>query len=222
MKNEYKKYDRISLSLEQIDKLHGSSDKTVIEMLENISLPRIVVLTDNGAYYAFTSENGINIHQGNSFEEHFDFNVRFVNGRIGFEPTFLNHGFMTALTSEYSEEDFKLYLKELLGLYAILNEISLNRPTVLTMDEIQVEVPKTIKKNGKYKEVRSSVMVKRYQLNDKELPNRHNNITCPCWGVAGHYRHYKNGKVVFIASYRKGKKRNDPEAYSPKEYAIGG
>lgn len=29
-----------------------------------------------------------------------------------------------------------------------------------------------------------------------------------CWGVHGHYRHYKNGKVVYIAPYEKGPERN--------------
>ena len=34
---------------------------------------------------------------------------------------------------------------------------------------------------------------------------------CPCWEVRGHYRHYKNGKVVFIKSYKKGKQRDRVE-----------
>lgn len=33
-------------------------------------------------------------------------------------------------------------------------------------------------------------------------------ITCPCWNVRGHYRHYKNGNVIFVKSYKKGKKKN--------------
>lgn len=37
----------------------------------------------------------------------------------------------------------------------------------------------------------------------------HKNITCECWSVRGHYRHYKNGKVTFIKSYTKGVKRNE-------------
>lgn len=38
------------------------------------------------------------------------------------------------------------------------------------------------------------------------------NITCECWGVRGHYRHYKSGKVVFIHEYEKGRKRNEIKA----------
>lgn len=37
-------------------------------------------------------------------------------------------------------------------------------------------------------------------------------IHCECWPVRGHYRHYKSGKVIFIPSYKKGKKRNEKAA----------
>lgn len=49
-------------------------------------------------------------------------------------------------------------------------------------------------------------------------PVRH--MTCPCWGVIGHMRHYKDGREVWIKPYRKGKQRNNPAAYAPKEYLM--
>lgn len=49
------------------------------------------------------------------------------------------------------------------------------------------------------------------------VAHHHGKITCPCWGVRGHYRHYKSGKVIFIEAYQKGKDRSN---YSPKEYVI--
>lgn len=48
-------------------------------------------------------------------------------------------------------------------------------------------------------------------VNHKKQKEKHN-ITCECWGVRGHYRHYKTGKVVFIHEYEKGKKRNEIKA----------
>lgn len=33
-------------------------------------------------------------------------------------------------------------------------------------------------------------------------------ITCESWGVRGHYRKLKSGKVIFIQSFKKGKNRN--------------
>lgn len=43
-------------------------------------------------------------------------------------------------------------------------------------------------------------------------------LTCPCWGVRGHYRHLSDGKIIFIKPYRKGKLRNKPEAQVNKDY----
>lgn len=39
-------------------------------------------------------------------------------------------------------------------------------------------------------------------------------INCPCWSVRGHYRHYKNGRVIFVKSYEKGKEKGKA---TPKE-----
>lgn len=47
-------------------------------------------------------------------------------------------------------------------------------------------------------------------------------IKCLCWGVRGHERHYKNGRVVFIKPYRKGKERDNPDAYVAKTYRKEG
>ena len=46
-------------------------------------------------------------------------------------------------------------------------------------------------------------------------------ISCECWGVRGHIRHYENGKAVFIEPYKKGKKRDILEPKT-KTYLLGG
>lgn len=46
------------------------------------------------------------------------------------------------------------------------------------------------------------------------------NITCECWNVRGHFRHYKNGKVSWIPSYEKGKKRNTNSSVIEHIYNI--
>lgn len=43
---------------------------------------------------------------------------------------------------------------------------------------------------------------------------------CPAWRVSGHPRHYKNGKVTYIAPYPKGKERDNPNAFIEKEYRF--
>lgn len=40
---------------------------------------------------------------------------------------------------------------------------------------------------------------------------------CECWGVRGHYRRLKSGKIVFVRPYTKGKNKNK-EDQSNKEY----
>lgn len=57
-----------------------------------------------------------------------------------------------------------------------------------------------------------------YVATHTETENHHT-ITCKCWDVRGHYRHYKSGKTVFIKSYRKGKQRDNVEPKS-KEYIV--
>lgn len=47
-------------------------------------------------------------------------------------------------------------------------------------------------------------------------------ISCPCWGVIGHWRNCKSGKKVWVRPYRKGRERDNPAAYSPKEYQLAG
>ena len=56
------------------------------------------------------------------------------------------------------------------------------------------------------------------ELRRYSSPQRH--MSCPCWGVAGHWRRYKSGKEIWIEPYRKGKHRDDPEKYRPKDYSF--
>ena len=65
--------------------------------------------------------------------------------------------------------------------------------------------------------------VRMIRVDEEELrkyaePLRH--MKCPCWGVIGHMRHYKSGREVWIKPYRKGRQRNNPEAYQAKEYLM--
>ena len=44
--------------------------------------------------------------------------------------------------------------------------------------------------------------------------------TCECWTVRGHFRHYKNGKVVWVSAYEKGSKRNTGLIHNDRVYSI--
>lgn len=93
-----------------------------------------------------------------------------------------------------------------------------------TSDDFNVHEKRVQKKSHGKKNIRKGRrkvrLLKTYTLireNPITLPHGHKKITCPCWGVRGHYRHYKSGKVVFIKPYQKGKNRSN---YSPKEYVV--
>lgn len=45
-------------------------------------------------------------------------------------------------------------------------------------------------------------------------------ITCPLWQVRGHMRHYKNGRTVYIAPYRKGRDRDSTVRCPDREYVL--
>lgn len=46
-------------------------------------------------------------------------------------------------------------------------------------------------------------------------------FTCPCWEVRGHQRHLKDGRVIYIKGYKKGKLRNKTTACD-RDVKIGG
>ena len=74
--------------------------------------------------------------------------------------------------------------------------------------------------NRRYK---SKVVLKtEYQINLAHYSFKHikHVFKCLCWGVRGHYRHMQNGKVVFVQAYRKGKERNNLNAFKEKDYVI--
>ena len=99
-----------------------------------------------------------------------------------------------------------------------------NRPTVFR-DVTPRPIPEANPKKSKH--VKSPVKVRRLVLDRdeaEELLAGHYTVQheykCNAWGVAGHWRHYKNGKVVWVRPYVKGKDRNKPEAYTPKVYEL--
>ena len=86
-----------------------------------------------------------------------------------------------------------------------------------TVDRNNVK-PRHSKANKKRREIelRNVYMIRSGLSIKNVMPSKH--LTCPCWGVRGHYRHLSNGKVVFVKPYRKGKLRNNPEAQVNKDY----
>lgn len=75
------------------------------------------------------------------------------------------------------------------------------------------------RKHIKKKEDRPIVIDFKDIISGRILHGRKHVIRCAKWNVRGHYRHYKNGKVVFIESFEKGKNRNKGKQIN-KTYTI--
>lgn len=75
----------------------------------------------------------------------------------------------------------------------------------------------TISKKAKKNKIEYNLLdaIKIYQKNEGE--KRKYEITCESWDIRGHFRHYKSGKVVWIAPYKKGKKIKEE---NNKEYKL--
>ena len=115
---------------------------------------------------------------------------------------------------------FQEFLRSVKCIYLGVQMLSLERPEVLAAETVREEYSGTVKKKGRYKRVRKARFVKVIHVTSIAAPRGSHNITCPCWGVAGHWRNYKSGKRVWIGPYRKGRERRNPAAYKPKEYEL--
>lgn len=109
--------------------------------------------------------------------------------------------------------------------FMLINSYILSDPgKTVEVKEIEVKkhsAGKTESQTAK-KSVNKVRLVRRYTLKrgwKNAVKKRIHQITCQAWGVRGHYRHYKNGTVIFIQPYVKGKKRSE---YQRKVYELFG
>lgn len=108
---------------------------------------------------------------------------------------------------EKCRDEFILFLETF-----YLVESSLNRKKEM----IKKEKPKERKEKKEAKKVEKKhdtvyVSNKAYQY--EERGKRHNQRHTESWSVRGHWRHYKNGKTVFIEPFTKGKKNSGNKTY---------
>jgi len=107
-------------------------------------------------------------------------------------------------------------------MFLMLNEFMLHyKDVAFNVREIECKGP------GKKKEYKNSTvvtsvvrLVKQYKLKKNwqaKVERRKAEIRCQAWGVRGHFRHYKDGKVIFVEAYVKGK---DREQYRGKVYEL--
>lgn len=121
------------------------------------------------------------------------------------------------------DKDYSLFtetMRDIKLVYLGIHKAMYDKP-VIFMETSGNAMTQAESASGKRQNRRKAKIAKVIYVNKEELkkyaePHRH--MTCPCWGVIGHWRTYRSGKQVWIAPYRKGKKRDDATAYEPKDY----
>jgi len=103
--------------------------------------------------------------------------------------------------------------------FFVVNSFMLNFADVTMEVETKEAIAPSQSREYKRHERNSVRLFKSYKLIKgwKGKARKKAEITCLAWGVRGHLRHYKNGKVVFIEPFVKGKER---DKYKGKEYAL--
>ena len=128
------------------------------------------------------------------------------------------------LAINLGEEDFVVFQRNIMLMYIGVQMLSLERPEILAGETVREEYSETVRQKGRYRKVRRTCLVRVVRVVSEEIedfvPRGHHEITCPCWGVAGHYRRCKSGRMAWVKPHRKGRERRNPEAYEPKEYVL--
>jgi len=121
------------------------------------------------------------------------------------------------------DDYFQEYSRYIKFAYMLVQKALYDRPTIFTKTS-SYRTSQPVRSGGTHKRKKRVVRTVRVlRINNEEFAGyvkTQRVIACPCWGVIGHWRTYKSGKKVWINPYRKGRERNNPAAYSPKEYLI--
>ena len=227
-KNMTEKWDTVNLTVNQFEKVIQTINDNHMEIeVDNTSLPRFCLSIfdkKQTGYYFFEKEGKILHCRIPDIETYmidsFDIELLgktetgLIQGRL-IEPS---TDYMKKWTHEKQDRDLENW-EWLVNAFYIINTFMLNVGDVTMEVETKVAHEWEQKQSKKKHHHNVSRLFKSYKLikNWKSQARKKAEITCPCWGVRGHYRHYKNGKVVFIEPFMKGKEK---DAYKGKEYAL--
>ncbi len=131
-----------------------------------------------------------------------------------------NHDILLNYSIDKDYSMFTETMRDIKLVYLGIQKAMYDKP-VIFMETSGIAMLQAESSGRKRQNRRKAKIAKVIHVNQEELkkyaePHRH--MTCPCWGVIGHWRTYRSGKQVWIAPYRKGKKRGDAFAYEPKDY----
>ena len=214
-------WDVVSLTDNQLIKVLQTIYDNRIEIEhENTSLTRFCLAlystTFKSTQYWFFERNGKELYVKSAIAKPTDKKLGFIV-EIGDDSVKLTTHTDDFLTQE-RENDEPMW-QYITRLYFCINSFMLHFGDVTMEIETKTAQAQSEKKQSKKHHHSTVRMFKTYKLirNWKSQARKKVEITCPAWGVRGHYRHYKNGKVVFIEGFVKGKDRAN---YKGKEYAL--
>lgn len=109
--------------------------------------------------------------------------------------------------------------------YMLIQKALYERPVVFSEAPSRKVSRPAYSPKGQRKKKRVVKAVRVMRTNAEEFARyakKQREMSCPCWGVIGHWRNCKSGKKVWVRPHRKGRERDNPAAYSPKEYQLAG
>lgn len=174
------------------------------------------VCQDNGDKVSFF----LTLYAGHFYEKGIRADITSTTQTFHYADALLDSGIAEAIDEDYTYNlEAARYTKMA---YLAIQEMMRNKPTVFV--ESKPGNANVVSAGGSSNGKKNKVRVERViRINAAELEKAikgHKEIKCPCWGVMGHYRTYKSGKRVWVNPYKKGKERNNPNAYVAKEYLM--
>lgn len=222
-------WDVVNLTHNQLVKLGQTLEEhKIAHDFDNIPLHRYCLsLYEKGEsmYYFMTHKNNnlhIEIEDSRTNAKGFcDISyVKLPDGRLSMELS-ENTNVMEWLTkiTEMPDGEGVTYWQWLVDVFFSINSFMLHFGDVTMEVETKVAQEQTMNRQQRRHNKNAVRLFKSYKLikNWKSQARKKAEITCPAWGVRGHFRHLRNGKVIFIESFVKGKER---DKYKGKEYAL--
>lgn len=222
-------WDVVNLTRNQLEKLGQTLEEhKIAHDFDNIPLHKFCLsLYEKGdfMYYFMTHKNN-NIHfeiedSRTSSKGYCDISyTKLADGRLSMELSDNTNvmGWLTKSNLLPNGEEV-MYWQWMMDVFFSINSFMLHFGDVTMEVETKVAQEQAQNRQQRRHNKNAVRLFKSYKLikNWKSQARKKAEITCPAWGVRGHFRHYRNGKVVFVEAYVKGKERAN---YKGKEYAL--
>ena len=223
-------WDVVNLTEKQYNKVIDIlTDRGIVYDIDNIPLHRFCLSIFDGKHmhYYFFEQKGRDIHCGYTNDENritiwCDISILELmeNGDIHVvlhDQEKVHEWFTTTEPENENRQNWEW----LANAFMLVNAFMLHYGDVsMEVEEKKAVAPSEPKAQKHRHDKRNSVRIfKSYHLvkNWSTKARKKPEFTCSAWGVRGHFRHYRNGKVVFVEAYVKGPEKAN---YKGKDYNL--